>query len=917
MVVAGERAVTEVVGRGPEIAAVLRWFGSSGPATLVIDGPAGLGKTTVWAAAVAALRDRGAHVLTSSPAEAESRLSYSGLADLLADELPLVRATLSRPQARALAIAMRLEEPGDRPADETAVARGFLAALLALGRARGSVLVAVDDVRWLDGPSLTVLLYAARRLEAEDRVRVLTTHRTGSEHPAGLDEQATAERLPLEVLSVGSIHRIIRLRTGHSLPRPRLLELYAAALGNPLHALELARTVASGGRIEGGSLAALFRARIATLPGPTRAALVLLAASADRSLQRLDPAVGGDFGVAAAAAVEAGLVTLDGGHAIPSHPLVTLVAYDSASDAARRAAHRALADTATNDEERALHVGRSLDRPSEDAAAVVEAAARAVLSRGVRAVAAGLFESAARLTPPEAIADRARRLLAASSAWFDSGDTARVESILMPLIDVLPAGNQRCEARWRLGKALDEAGRWRDATRLWQEALDESEDLALRSQVLCSLAITALYTDTLERAAALAADGVEEAERSADLRSLGRALAVQAFVHALRGDDGYRIVMDRALAIEASVDEPLGEWSPSVLAAECARHRGDTEAALRHYRAVLDRAATAGNANIEQWAAFGLAWTEIVVGDFAGAGEHADLVLDIADQTGVMGIPARTLRAHVDAWLGDLFAARTLVGEAIDRATAAGEATHRFGGLAVLGVIEGFAGDAATGAAQLAIARGLAGQLGLAHASALRMFLAEAELAALAGRLEQADAAFAAFEAAVPGDGPAWTVPLRRRALAAIQAARGDLVEAARELDAAAAEPASLAPDRGRALLALGSVLRRLRELRRSRQATEQALAMFQALGTPPWIGAAKAELMRLPGRRPEAPQRLTNAEAAIAALVAAGRTNREVAAELVLSVKTIEVTLTRIYEKLGVRSRAELAAQFREAPQA
>src|SRR6185369_4933573 len=103
----------------------------------------------VWSAAVEAIRATGARVLTSSPTEAESELSYSGLADLLADALADLRRELPPPQARALAVAMRLEDPADRPADETAVTRGALEALVALGR-RGRVLVAIDDLRWLD-----------------------------------------------------------------------------------------------------------------------------------------------------------------------------------------------------------------------------------------------------------------------------------------------------------------------------------------------------------------------------------------------------------------------------------------------------------------------------------------------------------------------------------------------------------------------------------------------------------------------------------------------------------------------------------------------------------------------------------------------------------------------------------------------
>jgi DNA-binding CsgD family transcriptional regulator len=231
----------------------------------------------------------------------------------------------------------------------------------------------------------------------------------------------------------------------------------------------------------------------------------------------------------------------------------------------------------------------------------------------------------------------------------------------------------------------------------------------------------------------------------------------------------------------------------------------------------------------------------------------------------------------------------------------------------VLGVLEGFAGDPPAAARWLAEARGLGVQLGFANAAALRTFLAEAELAAAAGELDQADAALATFDGALPPTMGPWVGSVRRRAVAAILAARGDVASAALELEPATRDPEALEPDRGRALLAYAALLRRLREVRRSRAAAEQALDIFARIGSMPWIDAAQAELARLPGRRPYEAGVLTNAEAAIAALVAAGRTNREVAAELSLSVKTIETTLTRVYDKLGVRSRAELAARARE----
>lgn len=904
----------DVVGRGPEIGQILRWFRSDGPPTLVIDAPAGAGKTTVLAAAVDGVRATGSQVIASSPTEAESRLSYSGLADLLGAHLAAIRTALPRPQARALAIAMRIEEPGDQPPDETAVARGMLEALRALA-GRGPLLVSIDDLRWLDAPSLAAIQYAARRLAGRDRVRILTTHRSGEPAPAGLDDPALAERVVLGPLSVGGIHRIVRIHAGVSLARPRLLEVHAATLGNPLHAIELARALASGAPVAGDSLASLYQVRIAALPTRTRRALILLAASADRSVVRLELAAGAELRDAFRPAVAAGLVTIDREQVRVRHPLIAHVAYEGSDGAVRRDVHRSLAATALTDEERALHLGRSVDGTDADAAAQIEVAADEARARGVRALAARLFESAAGLTPATEIEDRARRLLGAASASFDAGDSDRVEAILAPLIATLPAGDQRSDARWRLGKALDEAGRWREAVALWDDALAETDDLALRSQIHGSAAVTALYTDSIERATALAAAGVDEAERSADPRAVGRALAIRAFLLAMQGDPAYRAVMDRALAIEATIDEPLGEWSPSAIAAECARHAGDIDAALQHYRAVLRRATSVGDANVEQWAAFGLAWTEIVAGDLDAASELADVVLDIADQTQVMWIPARSLRGLIDAWLGDLDGARVLVTEAIDRATSADEMAHRFGALGVLGTIEAFAGNPRAAAAAFGLCRELARELGFAHASALRTFLFEAEVAAAAGELDQARAAVAAFQATVGDDTPGWARLALARARAAIVTAEGDPRAAIAFLEPMVSLADSQAPDRARVLLALGAARRRVREYGRAREALDEARAAFAAIGTPPWIDAVERELSRIPGRRGSHGDDLTASEARIAGLVAAGRTNKDVAAELDLSVKTIEVTLTRVYEKLRVRSRSELAARFRETP--
>ena len=274
--------------------------------------------------------------------------------------------------------------------------------------------------------------------------------------------------------------------------------------------------------------------------------------------------------------------------------------------------------------------------------------------------------------------------------------------------------------------------------------------------------------------------------------------------------------MDRALEIEATIDDHLGEWSPAALAAEVARHTGDIPAALRHYAAVLERATTRGDANVQQWAAFGLATSSILAGEIARASELADLVLDIAEQTDVMRIPARSLRAHVDAYLGLIPEARAMLAEAMSMARAGDEATHLFGAYVVLGTIETCAGDAAAAAQAYLEARSVAERLGLAHATVLRTHLLEVEVAAAAGQLSQAADALAAYDGLVASAPPRWAWPIRRRAWGTLLVARGDVAAAIPELEAAIADEVALPPDVGRALLALAAALRRDRRYRRT-----------------------------------------------------------------------------------------------------
>lgn len=883
------------------------------PRGVLLHGRAGIGKTVLWSEGVRLAQEAGFRVLACALTQGESSLAFAGLADLLAPVLDEVLPSLPPPRARALEIALAVGSSERTVPDERAVAFAFHAAVATLA-ATGPVALAIDDVQWLDPSSTLMLSYAVRRLR-HDAVLILLARRDGvpGDRSRSITDETglDLERILVGPLPLGAIHRLVRLRLGISLTRPQLLRVHEASEGNPLHAIELARAIRTSEPPGSGSLGSLLGDRVAALPPRTRRALLLGAISTQRELGSLVGAYGeGDFLADLLPAIEADLVHVSDGRLQFTHPLVETAAEAVAPEAERRELHLALASDSTSPEVHVTHLANATTSPDANVAEALEATARATRSRGARATGAKLFEEAARLTPPTDATHRARRLLAAAEGWYEAGDPGLAERILVDLLDALGSGDQRCEAAWRLGVLRDEAGRWQEATALWRTALSETETPGLAARVLCSLAITAYYTDSVTAAVDWAAAAVASAERSADPVDLARALAIKALTLAMSGATGSEVALERALDLEAQAGEFLGDWSPSAVAAEVARNTGDIPAARRHFAALLDRAREAGDSNVEQWAAFGLASSEVVGGSLQLASELADVVLDLADQTGQMRIPARSLRALVDAHLGRFESARALVAEAIAEATAADEASHLFVAFAVLAAIETCSGDQAAAARAHAEARRMASAVGLAHAGAIRACLNEVEVAAAAGLTEQGEAALAAALAMPRGETPPWAAGLVHRARGALLAARGDLPGARSEIEAALAL-AEAPIDRARALLSLGLVCRRLRERARAREVLQEALELYTDIGTPPWIERARAELARIPGRRTAEADALTEAETRIARLVAEGRSNREVAAELFLSVKTVEVTLTHVYQKLGIRSRAQLGPRL------
>ena len=433
--------VNAIVGREAELGAVERFLDGvpTGPTALVIEGEAGIGKTTVWLAAVEAAESRALRVLKARPAESEAKLSYAALADLVGAAFDETRAMLPPVQERALGAALLRAE-----ADEATHARTTATALvtvLATLAAQGPVLVAVDDVQWLDPASEEALAFAVRRLPSGLGVLVARRAEPGGELPLGLARALPEERLGRIApgpLSLAALHHLVKARLGSSLPRPLLARLADASGGNPFFALEMARALAgrAGDHSAGEplpvpqSLEELVAARVSGLSAPARQVLLATTALSHPTAATLAQALpADDVQAGLLEAEEAGVLVTEQDRVRFSHPLLASFVYGSASAERRRQLHARLAAVVVDAEERGRHLALSATEPDEPTAAELEQAAGQAAKRGAQRAAAELYEASRRLTPEGRSADVVRRTLREASAVLAGGDVAGARSL--------------------------------------------------------------------------------------------------------------------------------------------------------------------------------------------------------------------------------------------------------------------------------------------------------------------------------------------------------------------------------------------------------------------------------------------------------------------------------------------------------
>ena len=901
-----------IVGRDVELEAVVRFLASAkAPASiLVIESEPGMGKTTLWREAL--LRsERTRIVLTCQPARSEASLSYSALGDLLSAVDQSAFGALPSPQREALEVALLRAEPTRRAPTRRAVGTALVSLVQTLA-VRRPVLLAIDDVQWLDPDTASVVEFALRRLR-DSPLHVLVTRRTGADDTVLLDafDSPSVARLSLRPLSAAALHGIITSRVDLPLRRPLVVRIAQLSGGNPLYALEIATMLARDGIPSGRELPvpddvrALVAKRIRALPAATREALLRTAIAAHPSVNLVDVAALGP-------AEEIDLVRIaDDGRIHFTHPLYASAVHASTPLVRRRQAHSDLAASVSSPEERARHLALATGEPDEQVAETVVAAARLARGRGAPDTAAELSELAVRLSAPESPSLGQRKLELAQHLHV-AGDLDRAARLLEELAASLPSGDLKAQALLHLSGLVYRRAGESAAAAVAREALDTADDPVLQAQchaVLAGWAGTHELTGALT-AAQTALELLEEQGDNADPGIASFALANRIRADLFLGNGFDETAANRALELEQAAQDPpasvddrmvyrLGQWLRYVDELGPAReHLGQA------YRTAIDEGDEASRLNI--------LLNQLLVELWAGEAGVAEEVMTTLRETAVqLGVPAaaEVWQTYLDAHLGKLERVRELAAEA-EREEPIVDMLY----LRSLGIVELAAGEREAADRDLERAGRRLEEIGFREPSVWRVEGDRIEAAVGVDDIARAEALTMRFERQAERSQIPWGLAAAARCRGILAAARGDAEAAPAALARALAahERCPVPFERARTLLVLGQVHRRAKRKRLAKEALTAALDIFENVRSELWAERARAELQRVATR--QAPATLTPTERQIAQLAADGLTNKGIAARMFVSAKTVEANLSRVYRKLGISARTQLGRALAEA---
>ncbi|EHB55893.1 transcriptional regulator, LuxR family [Mycolicibacterium rhodesiae JS60] len=891
-----------------------------GPAALVLEGEAGIGKSTRWLNTLDEAREAGFLVLSTYCAMPDVTLAFAPLADLLRD----IDAAMidSLPGVQRLALQRAKSGWADGPAtDEHMVAAGFLALVEQLSQTT-PVVVAIDDAQWLDSASRTVIAYATRRFAG--RVGVLATLRTGDSDTDQLAWLRTPRpdmlvRDIVRPMGLGALHAMISSRLGRSLSRPVVTRIHRVSGGNPFYALELARTLDQSGASSGasfpGTLGALVRERVGDLGEEVGAVLLVIALVAEATTELLAKSTGLTIDRIVEMVdplEEQGIIRVDGRSVRFAHPLLAAGVEANAAPSQRRSAHRSVAAAVAEPELRARHLALGSAAGDPDTLAALDAAAAATQAKGAPATAAELLDLAIRLGGDTPI----RRLLAATH-HFTAGDADKARAVLAPAVAELAHGVMRSMALVLLaGICIYQQGFDEADTHLAQAVNGAAGNPTLEVQIHLLVAFTHMnscrYGDaghSLEKARAAATQLGSDAISS-------QVLSMATMLTALSGDGIDAVSRRRALELEdPDLRAPI-VFRASANEVQLRAWEGDLDGAHALLRRIWQASTESGAENDLLFLAVHAVLIAIWRADLPEATALAADAVERAEQLGGDNalLIATIVQTAACAYAGRAADARRNAEIALAVAQRTG--AHRVAEwplifLGFLAVSEGRYTEALDAIGPLVAAFDPA-RTEILSAS----FVPDAIEALVAlGRLEEAEPLIAALETNGARFDRPWMLAVGARGRAMWLAASGDLVGAQSAAERALEEHDRLPMpfERARTLLTLGQIRRRRRQRRAASTALVEAVGAFEAIGTALWAERARAELARADAQSVEG-LGLTPAEQRVAERAAAGMSNKEIAVDLFIATKTVETNLSSVYRKLNIRSRAQLFARLNAA---
>ncbi|HET6633913.1 MAG TPA: AAA family ATPase [Streptomyces sp.] len=890
-------------GRGTLLAAVESRLAADGSA--VLTGPSGIGKSALLEAVGAAAAKRGELVLHLVCGETERWVPCAGVRELL--------GRLPGPPAVPA------------PAPGQAACRRVLGTLLARCAQERPVLLLVDDAQWLDAESVDAVRSALRGPGARG-VRAVVAGRwtDGLAEPdgGGAPWTPTADALHLPVPPLEP-DELAELFASYGLPVRVVNKLHADSGGNPFLALALGGAFTD--RIPRHwrpapmppSVRAVITERLARLSPQVRETLLAAALATGPTTGLLRRAGRADAARDVGQAAAAGLLITEGGGIRFTPPAVGTVLAEAADAEHLARVHRTLAAVVPDAAGRTRHHAMAGSGPDAELARSLVAAAEAATRQGSHRMAAELYLLAADRSPAEPAAARMEWLVAAAESGARGGLPDLVHRAVEAVLAADSTRAQRVRARLAV---LDLSGQGLAAMReVFAAALvDAVGDPALLGPLRLRMATGALVDGTPDRALHETEGVLEHARAAGDAALQARALNLRANIALLSGAD-HRPDLRRALRLpEPPLDGQL-HAGPRYLAAHCAVFEDrltDARDELLRMLALVERGSGEEVVHVLR----NLSEVSVRMGRCRDALDYADRAMRITEAASLSPGPVLYDAAVAELAGGSVRRAVAHAERGLPASEQEEDAIFTSRLLHALGAARIRAGDVRAGVEALLRIDAPGAGRGIRSPLVLRRHGDLASGLAALGETERAEevirTARAELGTRVRGFGVTGQLD---RAEAAVHGARGELDAAAERLDRAAAlfETLGQPLEVGHCLLERSRVERRRRRREPARQAAARALEIFERCGARPWTELARHRLAGLDGAAGETavpiPSQtralLTDGEQRIALLVSGGATNQQVANRLFLSVKTVEASLTRIYRKLGVRSRAQLAA--------